>query len=42
MNNEDRDKLGKRAVLVAVAGNIFLTVFNIAVGIMAGSYALIS
>lgn len=42
MNNEDREKLGKRAVLVAVAGNIFLTVFNIAVGMMAGSYALIS
>ncbi|MBR4396348.1 MAG: cation transporter, partial [Methanobrevibacter sp.] len=42
MNNEDREKLGKRAVIVAVAGNVFLTVFNIAVGIMAGSYALIS
>ena len=42
MNKEDRDKLGKRAVYVAIAGNVFLTIFNIAVGIMAGSYALIS
>ena len=42
MNNEDREKLGRRAVFVAIAGNVFLTIFNIAVGIMAGSYALIS
>lgn len=42
MNREDRDKLGKRAVYVAIAGNVFLTIFNIAVGIMSGSYALIS
>ena len=42
MEREDRDRLGKRAVYVAIAGNVFLTIFNIAVGIMAGSYALIS
>ena len=42
MKKEDREKLGKRAATVAIAGNIFLTVFNIAVGIIAGSYALIS
>ena len=42
MVNEDRDKLGKRAVYVAIVGNLFLTMFNVAVGIMAGSYALIS
>ncbi len=42
MEREDRDKLGKRAVFVAIAGNLFLTIFNVAVGIMAGSYALIS
>ena len=42
MGREDRDKLGKRAVFVAIAGNLFLTIFNVAVGIMAGSYALIS
>ncbi|MBE6512494.1 MAG: cation transporter [Methanobrevibacter olleyae] len=42
MEREDREKLGKRAVYVAIAGNLFLTIFNIAVGIMSGSYALIS
>lgn len=42
MKTEDREKLGRRALIVAVAGNVFLTVFNIAVGIMSGSYALIS
>ena len=42
MERDDRDKLGKRAVFVAIAGNLFLTIFNVAVGIMAGSYALIS
>lgn len=42
MDRENREKLGKRAVYVAILGNVFLTVFNIAVGIMAGSYALIS
>lgn len=42
MKREEREKLGKRAVRVAIAGNTFLTIFNIAVGIIAGSYALIS
>ena len=42
MKRENREKLGKRAVYVAIIGNVFLTIFNIAVGIMAGSYALIS
>lgn len=42
MDKEDREKLGKRAVYVAIIGNLFLTIFNIAVGMMAGSYALIS
>ena len=42
MEREERDKLGKRAVSVAIVGNIFLTVFNIIVGVMSGSYALIS
>lgn len=42
MEREERDKLGKRAVFVAIVGNIFLTVFNIIVGVMSGSYALIS
>ena len=42
MKRENREKLGKRAVYVAIIGNVFLTIFNIAVGIMAGSYAFIS
>lgn len=42
MKKEDRERLGKRAAYVAILGNIFLTVFNIAVGIMSGSYALVS
>lgn len=42
MEREERDKLGKRAVFVAIVGNVFLTVFNIIVGVMSGSYALIS
>lgn len=42
MKIEERERLGRRAFLVAVIGNAFLTVFNIAVGIMTGSYALIS
>ena len=42
MKKENREKLGKRAFYVAVVGNTFLTVFNISVGLISGSYALIS
>lgn len=42
MKKEERDRLGKRASTVAIVGNIFLTVLNITVGIMTGSYALVS
>ncbi|MBQ2962584.1 cation diffusion facilitator family transporter [Methanobrevibacter sp.] len=42
MEREDRERIGKWALYVAIAGNLFLTIFNIAVGIMSGSYALIS
>ena len=42
MNRENREQLGKRAVYIAIIGNVFLTISNIAVGVMAGSYALIS
>lgn len=42
MKREERENLGKRAVKVAIIGNTFLTVFNIAIGIISGSYALIS
>ena len=37
-----RSKAGKKAATVAIAANCFLTLFNIAIGIMSGSYALIS
>ena len=37
-----RNKVGTRASMVAISANCFLTVFNIAVGLMAGSYALVS
>ena len=40
--DEYRNKVGTRASMVAISANCFLTVFNIAVGLMAGSYALIS
>lgn len=42
MEKNERNKVGKQAALVGIIGNIFLTVFNIAIGIMSGSYALIS
>ena len=42
MKNEERGKLGKRAFYIAIVGNTFLTIFNVVVGIMSGSYALIS
>lgn len=37
-----RQKGGKKAVAVAITANIFLTIFNVLVGIISGSYALIS
>ncbi len=40
--NEYRNKVGTRASMVAIGANCLLTVFNIAVGLMAGSYALVS
>ena len=40
MNVEDRKKMGRRAVFVAIIGNIGLTVFNFIVGILSGSTAL--
>lgn len=38
----DRGKAGKRATTVAICSNCFLTVFNIAVGLFCGSYALVA
>ena len=40
--DEFRQKGGKKAARVAIIANCILTVLNIAVGILAGSYALIS
>ncbi len=42
MNREERNRIGKRAVKIGIIGNIFLTIFNISIGIISGSYALIS
>ena len=42
MKAKEREAFGKRAFYVAVIGNAFLTVFNIMVGLMSGSYALVS
>ena len=40
--NELRDKGGKKAAAVAIVANCILTVLNITVGILSGSYGLIS
>lgn len=40
--DEFREKGGKKAAKVAIIANCFLTLFNIIVGMMSGSYALIS
>ena len=40
--DEFRQKGGKKAATVAISANCILTVLNIIVGIMAGSYALVS
>jgi len=42
MSDDFRSKGGKKATLVAVIANCFLTVLNISVGFMSGSSALIS
>ena len=40
--DEFRNKGGKKAAMVAIIANCFLTIFNILIGLMSGSYALIS
>lgn len=42
MEGIEREKIGKKASYVAIFGNIFLTVFNIAVGLLSGSTALVA
>ncbi|WP_296803967.1 cation diffusion facilitator family transporter [uncultured Methanobrevibacter sp.] len=37
-----RSKAGKKAATVAIVANCFLTLFNIGIGILSGSYALVS
>ena len=39
---QNRDKTGKKASMVAIGSNCVLTVLNIAVGLMGGSYALVA
>jgi len=41
-NASKREKVGKQAAYVAIFGNIFLTIFNIIVGIFSGSTALVA
>ncbi len=41
-NSSEREKIGKQASYVAISGNIFLTTFNIIVGIFSGSTALVA
>ena len=42
MDIEERKKLGRRAVSVAIIGNVGLTIFNFIVGILSGSTALVA
>lgn len=39
---ENRTDYGKKAFIAGIVGNSFLTIFNIVIGLMSGSYALIS
>lgn len=42
MDVEERKKMGRKAVFVAIFGNVGLTIFNFIVGILSGSTALIA
>ncbi|WP_405275360.1 hypothetical protein [Methanobrevibacter sp.] len=42
MSDDFRSKGGKKAAIVAISANCFLTVLNISVGFICGSSALIS
>jgi cation diffusion facilitator family transporter len=41
-SNIDRDKVGSKASLIAILGNILLTILNYTVGILSGSSALVA
>ena len=40
--DEFRSKEGKKATTIAIIANCILTIFNISIGLLSGSYALIS
>ena len=40
--DETREKVGKKASMVAIGANCILTILNISVGLISGSYALVS
>ena len=40
--DEYRTKAGTKASAVAISANIILTILNVIVGVMSGSYALVS
>jgi len=42
MDYKEREKEGTKAAIIGIVGNIFLTLFNITVGITAGSFALVA
>lgn len=42
MDSELRNKTGRKAVVVAISGNILLTIFNFIVGTLSGSTALVA
>ena len=42
MDRKEREKTGKRAVSVAISGNIILTILNFVVGTLSGSVALVA
>lgn len=42
MDENRREKTGRKAVTVAISGNILLTIFNFVVGILSGSTALVA
>ncbi len=42
MDENTRKKTGRKAVTVAISGNILLTIFNFVVGILSGSTALVA
>jgi cation diffusion facilitator family transporter len=42
MDFSKRNKEGKKAIVVGIIGNSFISIFNIVVGIFSGSFALVA